>query len=84
MIRSRSLFAGTDLLDFGLVRSGAQVDPLILTVYSSLERGVEIESIYAENPNRGVYLQFESKPPISIKCGAKGQPGSFFFVHQIK
>uniref|UniRef100_A0A914HW42 Tetraspanin n=1 Tax=Globodera rostochiensis TaxID=31243 RepID=A0A914HW42_GLORO len=73
--RRRDLFPTVDLLDFGLVQAGGQIRPLTFSVYSSLERGVEIESVYVGKQTRGVYLQFESRPPISIKGGAKGQPG---------
>lgn len=31
-----------------------------------------------EDPN-GIYMEFASKPPISIKCGARQQPGVFSY-----
>ncbi|KAL3091012.1 hypothetical protein niasHT_023612 [Heterodera trifolii] len=75
--RRRGLFPSLDLLDFGLVRAGGgPVRPRAFSVFSSLERGVEIESVYVEGQSRGVYLQFESRPPISIRSDARGMPGA--------
>ncbi|CAG9531321.1 unnamed protein product [Cercopithifilaria johnstoni] len=76
--RKRGLYAAVDLLDFGLIRSGDKSSELILEIVSTLEKGIEIESLYLESnekPN-GIYMEFASKPPISVKCGARQQPGA--------
>ncbi|VDO33505.1 unnamed protein product, partial [Onchocerca flexuosa] len=74
----RGLYATVDLLDFGLIRSGDKSSELMLEIVSTLEKGIEIESLYLEGnekPN-GIYMEFASKPPISVKCGARQQPGA--------
>ncbi|VDM37502.1 unnamed protein product [Toxocara canis] len=76
--RKRGIFATVDLLDFGLMRWGEKSQQLTLEIVSTLEKGIDIESLYVERgeePN-GIYMEFASKPPISIKCGARQQPGA--------
>lgn len=72
--RRRGIFSTTDLLDFGFVKIGEKLSPMKLSIFSTLERGIEIETVYTDKLH-GVYLQFESQPPISIKSGTKGHPG---------
>uniref|UniRef100_A0A1I8BQ39 TMEM131_like domain-containing protein n=1 Tax=Meloidogyne hapla TaxID=6305 RepID=A0A1I8BQ39_MELHA len=71
----RDIFSTVNLLDFGFVKAGKQLlSPLKLSVFSTLERGVEIDSIYSDKSKK-VYIQFETHPPISLKSAARGQPG---------
>ncbi|EJW77601.1 hypothetical protein WUBG_11489, partial [Wuchereria bancrofti] len=76
--KKRGLYATVDLLDFGLIRSGDKSSELMLEIVSTLEKGVEIESLYLEGNEKpsGIYMEFASKPPISVKCGARQQPGA--------
>ncbi|EJD75483.1 transmembrane protein [Loa loa] len=76
--KKRGLYATVDLLDFGLIRSGDKSSVLMLEVVSTLERGIEIENLYVESNEKlnGIYMEFASKPPISVKCGARQQPGA--------
>uniref|UniRef100_A0A0R3S3C4 Ribophorin-2 n=1 Tax=Elaeophora elaphi TaxID=1147741 RepID=A0A0R3S3C4_9BILA len=76
--KKHGLYATVDLLDFGLIRFGDKSSELMLEIFSTLEKGIEIESLYlegGEKPN-GIYMEFASKPPISVKCGARQQPGA--------
>uniref|UniRef100_F1KQA2 Transmembrane protein 131 n=1 Tax=Ascaris suum TaxID=6253 RepID=F1KQA2_ASCSU len=76
--KKRGIFATVDLLDFGLIRWGEKSRQLTLEIVSTLEKGIDIESLYVERsdePN-GIHMEFASKPPISIKCGARQQPGA--------
>nr|CAD2155115.1 unnamed protein product [Meloidogyne enterolobii] len=72
----RDLFSTTNLLDFGLVKAGKQfLSPLKLTVFSTLEKSVEIDSIYSDK-SKMIYIQYETHPPISLKSATRGQqPG---------
>jgi hypothetical protein len=63
------------MFDFGLIRAGEQLSPLKLSLYSTLERGIEIDSVNT-GKQHGFFLQFETRPPISIKPGFRGQPGT--------
>nr|CRZ22666.1 Bm2436 [Brugia malayi] len=76
--KKRGLYATVDLLDFGLIRSGDKSSELMLEIVSTLEKGIEIESLYLEGNEKpsGIYMEFASKPPISVKCGARQQPGA--------
>ncbi|VDD93739.1 unnamed protein product [Enterobius vermicularis] len=83
----RGLFSTSDILDFGLVRIGERSGQLMLEVVSTLEKGLEIESLYVaekgtDDPS-GIYMEFASKPPIAVKCGARQQPGLPFVVYEI-
>ena len=76
------LFALTDIIDFGLVEFGARSRRQTFFAYSTVERGIEIDSVYvddATHATNGVYLQFSSQPPISLKSAARNQPGQNFF-----
>ncbi|MCP9259030.1 hypothetical protein DINM_002011 [Dirofilaria immitis] len=76
--KKRGLYATVDLLDFGLIRSGDKSSELMLEIVSTLEKGIEIENLYLEGSEKfnGIYMEFASKPPISVKCGARQQPGA--------
>ncbi|VBB31847.1 unnamed protein product [Acanthocheilonema viteae] len=76
--KKRGLYSAVDLLDFGLIRSGDKSSTLMLEIISTLEKGIEIESLYLENSEKpnGIYMEFASKPPVSVKCGARQQPGA--------
>uniref|UniRef100_A0A915Q3R3 Transmembrane protein 131-like N-terminal domain-containing protein n=1 Tax=Setaria digitata TaxID=48799 RepID=A0A915Q3R3_9BILA len=78
IMKKRGLYATVDLLDFGLIRSGDKSRELMLEIVSTLEKGIEIESLYLESNEKpsGIYMEFASKPPISVKCGARQQPGA--------
>lgn len=63
-------FAVTDVLDFGLLRFGDRSRRMEFAAYSTVEKGLEVESIYVNKnnyPTYGVYMQFASKPPISVR-----------------
>ncbi|KAI6188172.1 hypothetical protein M3Y98_00325400 [Aphelenchoides besseyi] len=72
------LFSTVDVLDFGLIKYGERSQRMIFNAYSTVEKGIEIDSVYVDRTSHqtnGVYLQFASKPPISVKSRAKSQPG---------
>lgn len=74
----RGLFSTSDVLDFGLIKYGERSKRLIFNAYSTVEKGVEIDSVYVDKsnvPTNGIYMQFASKPPIPFKCKSKSQPG---------
>lgn len=66
-------------MDFGLVQEGVASNTLLLKVFTNLEKGVEIETISAENSqsetDTSIYLHLLANTPIPINCGAKLQPG---------
>ncbi|KAI6215115.1 hypothetical protein M3Y94_00347300 [Aphelenchoides besseyi] len=73
------LFSTVDVLDFGLIKYGERSQRMIFNAYSTVEKGIEIDSVYVDRTSHqtnGVYLQFASKPPISVKSRAKSQPGA--------
>ncbi|KAI6177163.1 hypothetical protein M3Y97_00877100 [Aphelenchoides bicaudatus] len=75
----RGLFSTADVLDFGLIKYGERSKRLVFKAYSTMEKGLEIDSVYVEKSNvqnNGIYMQFASKPPISVKCKTKSQPGA--------
>uniref|UniRef100_A0A915DE29 TMEM131 second Ig-like domain-containing protein n=1 Tax=Ditylenchus dipsaci TaxID=166011 RepID=A0A915DE29_9BILA len=77
--KKRGIFSTDSSLQFGLIKEGERSKQLTFRVYSNLEKGVDIETIYVSksiNKVHGVYMQFATKPPISLKCGARNQPGS--------
>uniref|UniRef100_A0A0N4UMJ2 TMEM131_like domain-containing protein n=1 Tax=Dracunculus medinensis TaxID=318479 RepID=A0A0N4UMJ2_DRAME len=71
--KKRGVFSTVDILDFGLIKLGEKSSPIILEVFSTLEKGIEIESLYVEKiiEPSGIYMEFASKPPIMIKSGLK-------------
>ncbi|KAI6240905.1 hypothetical protein M3Y99_00399100 [Aphelenchoides fujianensis] len=72
------LFSTVDVLDFGLIKYGERSQRLVFRTYSTVEKGLEIDSVYVDrtsHQSNGVYLQFASKPPISVKSRTKNQPG---------
>lgn len=76
--RRRGIFSLDHIFDFGMVREGERSKQLTFRVLSNIDKGVEIESIYVGTSNdrvNGIYMQYASKPPLSIKCGARSQPG---------
>lgn len=75
----RGIFSTADLLDFGLIKYGERSKRLVFKAYSTVEKGLEIDSVYVDKSNvqnNGIYMQFATKPPISVKCKSKSQPGS--------
>lgn len=75
--RKRDIFSVDNVLDFGLIREGERSKQLLFRVYSTADKSIEIDSVYVVKNHRrdGVYLQFVAKPPITVKSGARGQPG---------
>lgn len=72
----KDLFPTADLLDFGLIKYGERSKRLVFEVFSTVEKGLEIDSVYVDKSNvqtNGIYMQFSSKPPISVK--SKHQQG---------
>lgn len=80
-MRKQGIYSTVNVFDFGMINYGEQSKSFVFRVYSNIEKGVEIESIYVANDNRfhGVYMHFASKPPFSLKCGARNQPGFTFY-----
>ncbi|VDK82735.1 unnamed protein product [Litomosoides sigmodontis] len=76
--KKRGLYSVVDLIDFGLIRFGDKSSEVMLEIVSTLEKGIEIENLYLEGNEKssGIYMEFASKPPISVKCGARQQPGA--------
>lgn len=68
-----------------MIKYGEQSKTFNFRVYSNIEKGVDIESIYVANENRfhGVYMHFSSKPPFFIKCTAQNQIG-FYYLKNFK
>lgn len=78
----QGLFPTADVLDFGLIRYGDRSKRLVFEAFSTNEKGLEIDSVYVEKSNvqtNGIYMQFASKPPISVKSKSRTQPGKCVF-----
>lgn len=74
----QGLFSTADILDFGLIKYGDRSKRLIFKAYSTMEKGLEIDSVYVESSNvqtNGIYMQFATKPPITVKSKSRTQPG---------
>lgn len=54
--RKRGLFSTSDILDFGLVRIGERSGQLMLEVVSTLEKGLEIEVMFADKRSFVLWL----------------------------
>uniref|UniRef100_A0A7E4ULZ0 TMEM131_like domain-containing protein n=1 Tax=Panagrellus redivivus TaxID=6233 RepID=A0A7E4ULZ0_PANRE len=64
-------------LDFGMIKAGDKSEQLVMEVYSTVEKSIDIESIYVEKNDytHSIYMEFASKPPISVYRGSRFSPG---------
>uniref|UniRef100_A0A914YUI0 Transmembrane protein 131 n=1 Tax=Panagrolaimus superbus TaxID=310955 RepID=A0A914YUI0_9BILA len=77
VLRHRSIYSVKNNFDFGLIKLGEKSEQLVVDVLSTVEKSIDIESIYVDKSDftHGVYFEFASKPPISVKGGTQNGPG---------
>ncbi|CAD5221298.1 unnamed protein product [Bursaphelenchus xylophilus] len=76
--RQLGIFSTVDVIDFGLIKYGDRSERKVFEAFTNVDNGLEVESIYVvknEHPNYGLYMQYASKPPISVRGGTRNIPG---------
>ncbi|CAD5215346.1 unnamed protein product [Bursaphelenchus okinawaensis] len=72
------IFSTVDVIDFGLIKYGDKSERKVFEGFTNVDNGLEVEQIYVVknyHPNYGLYMQYASKPPISVPGGGRSDPG---------
>ncbi|CAI5445378.1 unnamed protein product [Caenorhabditis angaria] len=75
--KSRGVYSTSEILDFGLLRSGERSNSQIFSVFQyQLGGRLEFETLYVEKGDHtGIYMEFSSNPPIIVYPGRNAIAG---------